>query len=144
MQNEAEDSYFINQKFLLPSLVFYPTFLTMSIIQTFEILIFTVFQDFSYQKSWGKKLLILKIWIFSFLLHKKSLKNIQNLLQWLRMKFGYVSRKISKNQDFWKIEFQPNFYCQHEQISCWTKDASCKDFYSSFNHNEVEALHAEN
>ena len=28
----------------------------MSIIQIFEILIFTVFHDFSYEKSWGKKL----------------------------------------------------------------------------------------
>ena len=56
VQNEAEDSYFINQKFFTPSLLFYPTFLTMNIIQVFEILIFTVFQDFSYEKSWGKKL----------------------------------------------------------------------------------------
>ena len=36
--------------------LFYLPFLKMSTIQIFKILIFTVFHDFSYEKSWGKKL----------------------------------------------------------------------------------------
>ena len=44
------------KRFLPHSLVFYPTFLTMSIIQIFESLFFTVFHGISCGKSWGKKL----------------------------------------------------------------------------------------
>ena len=75
VQNEAEYSYFINQKFFTPLTRFLPQlFLKIKISKICSVLIVKKSEVKTIEG--GKKLLICKVWIYSFILHKKLLKNL--------------------------------------------------------------------